>query len=157
MYALKTENKKPTNTSLLKYKESDLLLYSGEKLYRLITDVERYPEFLPGWLSVKVTERNKNYIKARQKIGMPFVNWEFNSHALLEEPAHIQITSTDKPFRHLDIHWNIEPMTQSLSRVTIRVSADIDANVRPIWSVIIKQSVHSLLEHFNNRARELYG
>ena len=48
-------------------------------------------------------------------------------------------------------------MTQSLSRVTIRVSADIDTNVRPIWSVIIKQSVHSLLEHFKNRARELYG
>lgn len=157
MYALKTENKKPANASLLKYKESDLLLYSGEKIYRLITDVERYPEFLPGWLDVKVTESNKNYIKATQKIGMPFVNWKFKSHALLEEPNHVQITSTDEPFKHLDIHWNIEPMTQSLSRVTIRVSADIDTSVRPIWNVIIKQSVHSLLEHFKDRAREIYG
>lgn len=157
MYALKTENRKSVNTSLIKYKESDLLLFSGEKLYQLITDVERYPEFLPGWLSVKVIERSEAEIKATQKIGMPFVNWEFKSNVLLEKPRHVQITSTDEPFRQLDIHWNIEPMTQSLCRVTIRVNADIDSSVRPIWNVIIKQSVHSLLEHFNRRALDLYG
>ena len=157
MYALKTENKKRANASLINYRESDLLLYSAAKLYRLITDVEKYPEFLPGWLSVTVKERSDRIIKASQKIGMPFVNWEFSSQALIEEPSHVQITSTDGPFRYLDIHWHIEPMTQSLSRVTIRVTADIDSKVRPIWNVIIKQSVHSLLEHFKERARKLYA
>lgn len=157
MYALKTETRSRPNASQINYKESDLLLYSGKKLYQLITDVEKYPEFIPGWLSVAVYERGDKVIKARQKIGMPFVNWEFSSLALLEEPSHIQIVSTDGPFSHLDIHWFIQPMTQTLSRVTLRVTADIDSSVRPIWNVIIKQSVHSLLEHFKTRARQIYG
>ena len=157
MYALETKTGKRSSTSLIKYRESEVLLYSDEQLFDLITDVKSYPEFLPGWLEVNVVSSDDRKITARQKIGMPFVNWEFSSVALLEKPHHVQIKSTDGPFKNLDIHWHIDPMTRSLSRVTLKVTADIDASVRSVWNIVIRQSVHSLLEHFKSRAKKVYG
>lgn len=157
MYALETKSGKRSRTSLIKYRESEVLLYSDEQMFNLIIDVESYPEFLPGWLEVNVISRNSKQITARQKIGMPFVNWDFQSIAILEKPHHVQITSIDGPFKHLDIHWHIDAMTNNLSRVSLRVNADIDDSVRSVWNVIIRQSVHSLLEHFKTRAKKVYG
>lgn len=157
MYALETKTGKRSSTSLIKYRESEVLLFSDEQLFNLITDVESYPEFLPGWLEVNVINRDGKRIYARQKIGMPFVNWEFTSVATLEKPHHVEITSTDGPFKDLDIHWHIDPMTKNLSRVSLKVTADIDASVRSVWNIVIRQSVHSLLEHFKTRAKKLYG
>lgn len=146
-----------SNESVIEYTEIDYLPYSDKKIFNLIADVERYPEFLPGWLSVDVISRTDTLLSVTQKLGVPLVNWEFKSTAELDSPRHIHISALDGPFKHLDIHWNVEPVTRQTCRVTLTVNADLDSSARSILKVIIQQSIHSLLEHFAVRAMEIYG
>jgi len=146
-----------TGYSAIEYTETEYLPYSDKQLFNLITDVEKYPDFLPGWLSVKVKFRDETTISARQKIGIPLFYWEFDSKAKLDEPRHIQILAQDGPFKHLDIHWYLESVTRQMTKVTISVQADIVRHARIVLNELIEKSVHSLLEHFAARANDVYG
>ena len=143
--------------SSIEYTETESLPYSDKQLFDLIADVERYPEFLPGWLSVKIKSRSDTTISAHQEIGVPLFNWEFDSTATLDAPRHIHVTAQDGPFRHLDIHWYLEAKSRQLTQVTISVQADIVPHAKSLLNTIVEKSVHSLLEHFASRAREVYG
>ena len=143
--------------SAIEYSETDYLPYSDKKIFNLIADVESYPKFLPGWLSVHVISKTDKRLLVTQKVGVPLVNWEFKSSAEMEEPRHIHISAKDGPFRHLDIHWYLEAVAKEMSRVTITVNADIDTQVKSVLNIIVRQTIHSLLEHFSSRAREIYG
>ena len=145
------------HSSVIEYSESDYLPYSDKKLFNLIADVERYPQFLPGWLSVNVLSRTDRTLTVRQKVGVPLVNWEFNSTADLDRPRHIHIYANDGPFRYLDIHWHLESITRETCRVMLTVKAEIDTETRSMIDAIVRQSVHSLLMHFSARAREIYS
>ncbi len=152
------ENREVKNqSSVIEYSESDYLPYSDKKLFNLIADVEKYPQFLPGWLSVNIISKTDKHLSVRQKVGVPLINWEFNSTAELDEPRHIHIYANDGPFRYLDIHWHLESVTREACRVILTVKADIDLQAWSMINTVVRQSVRSLLIHFSARAREIYG
>lgn len=157
MYAQRSNDKMKKDSSVIEYTETDNLPYSDKQLYSLITDVERYPEFLPGWLSVDVISRNESTIVAHQKIGVPLVNWEFESTAKLDQPRHVHVSAQDGPFHHLDIDWYLESVTRKITKVTITVEASMVLHARSILNTFLEKSVHSLLEHIAMRAQEIYG
>ena len=144
------------NPSFIQYTETEYLPYSDKQIFNMIADVERYPDFLPGWLMVKIKSRNENSLTAHQKIGIPLFYWEFDSQAIFDEPRHVHVSAHDGPFHHLDIHWQLEPVTRQLTRVTITVEADFVPHARKLLDALVERSMHSLLEHFINRAHEIY-
>lgn len=144
-------------SSVIEYSESDYLPYSDKKIFNLIADVARYPEFLPGWLSVDVISQTENFLSVKQKVGIPLVNWEFTSTAELDKPRYIHIFADDGPFRYLEIHWHIEPVTRTTCRVVLTVKADMSIQAMSMINTVLRQSIRSLLIHFSARAVEIYG
>ena len=157
MNAHSNSGKVKSDTSAIEYTETEFVPYSDKQLFNLITDVERYPEFLPGWMSVDVISRDETSIAARQKIGVPLFNWEFDSRVALDRPRHIHVSAQDGPFHHLDIHWYLESVTRQMTKLTITVEANMIEHARSILNTFVEKSVHSLLEHFVLRAQEVYG
>jgi len=72
----------------------------------LVLDIERYPEFVPGWDTVRILERNGNTLRVAQTFAIGPWTWQFTSLATHERPTQITIQSTEQPFRHLALDWH---------------------------------------------------
>ena len=93
-----------------KYSRQSQLPYSAELLFELVLDVERYPEFVPGWHAVQILERNGNTLSVAQTFAIGPLTWRFTSHATFERPTRITIESTEQPFQRLVLDWHFRPL-----------------------------------------------
>jgi coenzyme Q-binding protein COQ10 len=86
-----------------------LLPYSAEQLFDLAADIERYPQFLPWWVSSKVHERRSGYCRVENKVAIGPIRLHFWSQAQLQRPQRIDVTSDHEPFRRFRLSWSFEP------------------------------------------------
>src|SRR5512147_3232450 len=107
---------------MAKHFEKSILPYTQEQLFELVADVERYPEFVPCWLDANVRRRDGDIVLVEQVLNIATVRHCFLSKAVMQRPVSVQVTSSDGPFRHLDIRWQIEP--RSSSGCTLILSTD---------------------------------
>lgn len=87
------------------HEESHHSPYTTAQMFDLIVDVERYPEFLPGYLWAGIRGRSGDTLYVDQAVGLRGIRWRFGSIATLKRPERITIRSTDSPFRCLEIDW----------------------------------------------------
>lgn len=85
------------------------LPYSAEQLYDLVFDVESYPEFVPGWRSVRILQRECDSLRVEQQLQAGPLTWQFDSLATFHRPTRVTIESNDRPFRRLVLDWRFEP------------------------------------------------
>ena len=143
---------------MAKHFEKSILPYTQEQLFELVADVERYPEFVPCWLEVSVCRRDGDIVLVEQVLNIATVRHRFISKAVLLRPASVQVTSSDGPFRHLDIRWHIEP--QSNSGCTLMLSTDFRLRSGMLQTLLrgfFRGETWRLLKVFENRAHKLYG
>lgn len=81
------------------------LPHARDSVFDLVLDIERYPEFVPGWREVRVLERGQHWLRVEQRIGTGLIRLRFVSLASFERPHRIGIESARFPFRHLQIDW----------------------------------------------------
>lgn len=107
--------------------------YPQPFVYAIVADVERYPEFLPGFRRVRVRRDDASPWEVTQTVGWKGVTTTFVSHASFQPPEIIHIVSTDRPFRRLDQVWRFQTLTSSQTRV--RLEAEYELNDRMLGGV----------------------
>lgn len=96
-----------------------LLPYGIDKLYGIITDVERYPEFIPWFKKIKITSITDNHIITDVTIEFMFIMDHYKSIAELTKPhkiademiANVIVTMVEGPFHHFITHWSLKEIT----------------------------------------------
>lgn len=133
------------------------LPYGVEQVFDLAADIERYPEFLKGWISVRVLERRGEHCAVEQQIGLGPIQLRFVSQATLKRPERIEVTSSEPPFRRFLLSWGIEP-SPSGSRVCIAVDLEMRSLLlQRAVSAVMPLAVEDIIASFTVRARALYG
>lgn len=136
------------------FEEQRELPWTREGMFDLVADIERYPEFVPGWRSVRVLERAEGRLRVEQSIGPRLLGLRFRSRAALCRPASIEVRAEDGPLGALQLAWSFEPLAGSGCRVRLRVSADIRSRVvRAALDELHARTVPA----FERRAAQLYG
>jgi coenzyme Q-binding protein COQ10 len=85
------------------------------RMFELVADVERYPEFLPFCKSLVVRRRTNNdegveTVVAAMSIGYKAINESFTSRVNLDRPRlKIMAEYVDGPFSFLDNRWTFTP------------------------------------------------
>ncbi|WP_455219495.1 type II toxin-antitoxin system RatA family toxin, partial [Kaarinaea lacus] len=110
----------------MEYNDTAVFDYSPQQVFDVIGDIEKYPEFLPGWVSARVLSKEEEKMTVEQELGVAFLNWRFTSEAVFEPPFHIHITSHKGPFLHIDIDWSFCPVENTRTRVSLVVKTDGD-------------------------------
>ncbi len=85
------------------HKVSCALHHEPEQLFDLAADVERYPNFLPWWVAACIRERDRDVYYTDQVVGFGIGRASFSSKTVLRRPERIDVTSTDRPFRHFNL------------------------------------------------------
>jgi coenzyme Q-binding protein COQ10 len=83
-------------------------------MYRVVADVERYPEFVPWCAGLRVLKREKTgpceVMMAETLVGYKSLRERYTSRVLLDPVARtIDVTQTEGPFRQLENHWRFTP------------------------------------------------
>jgi coenzyme Q-binding protein COQ10 len=130
------------------------LPYSRERVFDLVADIERYPEFVPGYASARILSREGDRLVVEQTIGLSGFRERFVSEARLERPARIVVRSRGKLLQRLEIDWQFAG-TGDGCQVTLlmnyRLSSKVlDFALLPLLDLMAEQT----LQAFVRRAHE---
>ena len=139
-------------------KAGRVLPFTPALVFDLVADVERYPAFLPWWISVSIRRRESDSCDVEQVVGRGPVQVRFASRAVMIRPERIDITSSDLPFRHLAICVRVVP--GALTGCSLSLSARVELRsfiLQQIMQRILATSINDILAAFEERAHSLYG
>lgn len=138
--------------------EKKVLPYTPEQMYRLVADVEKYPEFLPWCLAARIRRREGNVMFADLVIGFKMVRERFTSRVELDEPGRrIDVQYTEGPFQYLNNHWIFTPHERGVC-VDFYVDFEFRSKMlQKIMGVLFNEAVRRMVQAFETRADQLYG
>jgi coenzyme Q-binding protein COQ10 len=147
-----------SNVTLPTHAVKKNLPYTCEQLFDLVADIERYPDFLSGWVEARIIERTGNHLRVRQRLGLPLLPQSFISTAELERPSRLSIHSTDGPFRNLHINWQFQPVEVERCEVELEVSLALKSRILDrLADAFHDTAARDILARFESRAHALYG
>ena len=140
-----------------------LLPYTPDQLFRLIGDVERYPEFVPWITSMRTWNAREagdgvDQLDAEAGVGFSFLKERFATRVRRDAAnGQIDVGLLSGPFRKLTNRWRFIPEGEAT-----RVEFDIDFQFKSrllegLLSANFHHAVERLMTCFEDRAKALYG
>ncbi len=140
--------------------KSVLIWYSAEEMFALVTDVDRYPQFLPWCDHASVIERTEQGMTAEVGISFGGVRQTFTTRNTHEAGRRVLLELVKGPFSKLQGEWRFVPVAegQRACRVEIDLrygfsNAALAALVGPVFDRI----AGSLVDAFVKRAEQVHG
>jgi ribosome-associated toxin RatA of RatAB toxin-antitoxin module len=90
-------------------------------LYRLVDDIERYPEFVPGCTAAQVLQRSAQEVVARLAVRRGPLRTEFTTRNRLDPDRAIQMQLVEGPFKMLEGSWDFTPVASNGCRIDFRL------------------------------------
>jgi coenzyme Q-binding protein COQ10 len=141
--------------------EQRLLPYTPEQMFRLVADIERYPEFLPWCVAARIRRREGDVIYADLMIGFKLVRERFTSKVTLDAASgRIDVQYTDGPFHYLNNHWIFVPPPDAGRGCMVDFFVDFEfrsKTLQKIMGVLFNEAVRRMVHAFEERAAKLYG
>lgn len=144
-----------------RHAETRVLGYTPEQMFDLVSDIEKYSDFLPWVTGARITERKDRALTADLMIGYGPLQERFTSRVMLERPKRIDVVGVKGPFRHLENHWTFEPATKD-GKAACAVGFAIDFAfksflLQAMMGALFSRSVDHMVEAFERRAAEVYA
>jgi len=139
--------------------ETRLVPYSADLMYRVVSEVERYPEFLPWVLGLRVKSRDDTIVIAEMMVGYKGFREKYTSKVMLDPQAlTVDVGQTEGPFRKLENHWRFVPKGPDACEVNFTI--DFEFRNRLLGAVAgaaFEKALMKMTEAFEARAAALSG
>ena len=140
--------------------KSVLIWYSADEMYALVTDVAKYPEFLPWCDRSRVLEEDSAGMTAQVGLSFGGLRQSFTTRNTHVPGREVHLKLVEGPFSQLEGTWKFMPVGEGNERAC-RVELDLrygfdnfalQALVGPVFDKIAS----SLVEAFVKRAEQVY-
>ncbi len=136
-------------------KRSALIAESPARMYQIINDIERYPEFVPGCLAARVESRKPQEVVATLQIRKGPLHAEFTTRNLLETDRRVLMQLVRGPFRVLEGLWTLTPLGDLGCRVELEMRFEFSNRVAgALFEPLFEATAASLVDAFVKRARD---
>src|SRR5690606_33303577 len=92
-------------------RRSALVATSPQRMFELINDVERYPEFVPACTAARVLEQTDEELHAELTVGAGLLKTTFSTRNRLHPPERIEMRLESGPLKSLNGRWLLTPVT----------------------------------------------
>lgn len=135
---------------------SALVRLPPERLYALITDIERYPEFVPGCTHARIERSGEREVVATLGVRRGGLETEFTTRNTLDPGCSVAMRLERGPFTSLDGLWSLQPVGDSGCEVSLRLRFEFANRLSGMmFTPVIEQTAASLVDAFVARAREI--
>jgi coenzyme Q-binding protein COQ10 len=133
------------------------LPYTSKQLFDLVSQVEKYPEFLPWCLASRITKREGDVFYADLIIGYKMVRERFGSKVTLSNDNHVHVEYLSGPMKYLSNHWRF--IDESNGSCTIDFFVDFEFKnpfFKNLMGLFFDKAVNKMVQAFEDRAESLY-
>jgi coenzyme Q-binding protein COQ10 len=133
------------------------LPYRPDQLYDLVVDIEKYPEFLPWCLGVRIVARSDKDIVADLIVGYKFFRETFRSKVHLTPKTRIDVEYINGPFHHLNNHWVFKEGPNSGTNIDFFIDFQFkNSFFQSATQMVFESAFDRMLDAFEKRAQEVY-
>lgn len=126
------------------------------RLYELIADVERYPEFVPGCVQARIESRQDDEVVATLGIRRGVLDTSFTTRNRLVPGKSLTMRLERGPFKMLEGEWTVEPIGTAGCNVTLRLRFEFENRLAGMMmGPVFEDTAKSLVDAFVARARQL--
>ena len=130
-------------------------------MFALVTDVARYPEFLPWCDQSQIVESSTNGMVAKVGMSISGIRQSFTTRNLHEPDSSVHMQLVDGPFSKLEGSWVFTPLGDGSMRackVEFRLSYDFSSStLAALVGPVFDKIAGSLVDAFVKRADAIYG
>jgi coenzyme Q-binding protein COQ10 len=138
--------------------------HSAEKMFDLVADVERYPEFVPLCKSLTVRQRiekpdGTEVVIADMTVSFKLVRETFTSRVALDRPnLKISVEYLKGPFSNLENRWSFEPKGEIACDVTFFIAYEFRSRMLALLMGSMFDAAFARFSvAFEKRADKIYG
>ncbi|HLA72047.1 MAG TPA: type II toxin-antitoxin system RatA family toxin [Steroidobacteraceae bacterium] len=136
-------------------KRSALIAETPARMYALVNDIERYPEFVPWCTAARVDTRKAGEIVATLTIKRGPVRSEFTTRNLLEPDKRVLMQFVSGPFRVLEGLWTFTALGDLGCRVELEMRFEFANRLtNALFAPLFEDTAASLVDAFVKRARD---
>ena len=138
--------------------KSVLVPYSAARMFALVDDVERYPEFLPWCARASVLESRDDGKKARIDIDYHHVRVHFTTDNANRVPESIVVTLVDGPLRHLHGEWRFRALAEEACKVEFELAYEFTTHLlEKVVGPVFNHVAGTFIDAFVRRAELLHA
>ena len=142
----------------IKIRRSAILPYSADALYRMVNDVERYPEFLPWCSKTQLISADEYSMRAALTASKLGISHTFITQNVLAPNEKIEINLVEGPFNHLHGVWQFKQLAENACKMNLDLEFDYSgALVKATLGPLFTQAANTMVDAFCDRAKQLYG
>lgn len=142
-------------------RKSALLWYSPQEMFRIVTEVDHYPQFLPWCEGARVVESDASGILVEIGIAFSGIHHKFTTRNVHIEGRQVNMKLVDGPFSHLDGEWQFTPLgdgSQRASKVELSLTYGFaHSSLERLIGSAFDHIALSMVDAFVHRATHVYG
>jgi coenzyme Q-binding protein COQ10 len=138
--------------------------HSAERMFNLVGDVERYPEFVPLCRDLRIRRRETmgegvEVLIADMTVAYKLVRESFRSRVTLDRPKlQILVEYLEGPFSHLENRWTFTPTGAEASEVEFFIDYEFRSRMLGVlMGAMFDTAFRRFAAAFEQRADEIYG
>lgn len=135
---------------------SCLLLVPVERAYRVVADVERYPEFLPACKRLAVLERRVDehqveWVEAQITVGKAGADYEFvtENQGVLNQRIEVQLKRG--PFKRLHGLWSFKALGEEGCRIELSLEFEAAGVLAGLLNPVVQKAADRMVDAFSQR------
>lgn len=137
---------------------SVLVPYSCAQMFDLVSDVEKYPEFMPWCGGTTVLSHDEQSMEASIVINFAGLKQTFSTHNTHEPPHLITLQLVDGPFSDLTGRWEFQSLGEDACKVLFTMSYGFSSRaLGAVVGPVFNRIATSFIDSFTKRAQDCYG
>lgn len=137
---------------------SALVPFSAERMFALVNDVRRYPEFVPWCAGAEVLAETDALIEASLRLKRGGVEHRFTTRNTLTPCSAMRLELVDGPFTSFTGDWTFKALGEDACKIGLTLTFHYRGRLATAaLGALLSSSADTLVEAFCQRAKALYG
>jgi ribosome-associated toxin RatA of RatAB toxin-antitoxin module len=141
----------------MKIERTAMVAHSAMEMYRLVEDVQSYPQFLSWCTDAIVHQQDTDIQKASLTVVLAGIRQQFTTINTLRAGERIEMKLLEGPFRNLQGEWCFTQLGEDGCKISLELEFEMSANPMAIlFGKGFDMLANRLLEDFCKRAEKVY-
>ena len=137
---------------MISFKKNKNLSHPVKKIYNLVADVKKYPDFLPWCKNIIIKKKTKKYILTEVKVGFQNINENYVCKVLLYPQKRIAVNYISGPFEYLEIDWKFKKISKNKTDVSFFCNFKFKSIfLRLFTSFFLENAVEKMVDAFEKK------
>lgn len=142
---------------MAKVQKTVLINHSATRMYALVDDVKKYPEFLPWCGGVDLLQQDEQTTIATLHIAYHGLHQKFTTENHKTFPNLMEISLKDGPFKHLEGIWRFIELSEDACKIEFMLNYEFaNSFLEKIIAPVFSHIANTFVDGFVARADVVY-